>query len=566
MILPHVRTLRGRLFLLIGLLTIPIALLTFATAWSTYRTVLRGLDEAQIETASNFAVRTRVWMRTAQRVATSAAAVIDSGNGDPASCAMLLERIIGEMPGFELAAIWAADRPGCQASAAATGVSAADLAELRRTLGQKPPAPSWGPDFNIDARYSFVQAGGAGRLAIFCDVRLVSGRQWQTLLLISPDLLDQVFSLGPVGEGVLLSLITGDGQLVVSRGAGDDDRSWLPEGGPRLAASSLWTEVSQGGETRSYAVRAVAEPELYALASFSDGPRQNARLQFAVMLGAPLLTLAVLVVAYVRTVNRELRSSVMRIGAVARARSAGLAAKVKIDDDMALEAAEVASAFNDMIEVEATQKRSLQVALDVNERLVRELHHRVKNSLQVVQSYLGVTRRELRDEAREVLAAAECRVNVLSAAYRIALAEGEMRPVPVDPFLREVASVVASLIRLPRMQMTVDLDTAVELRVDRAVPLGLLAVDVLERSIRPASGLKLTLIGRRGPDGLVDLLIQADQPVHLTPPPRFVAGLLVQLEAMEVEDPDPTVLCRWRFAPDGAAEAELEVEAGRVPT
>ncbi|MFX6019316.1 histidine kinase dimerization/phosphoacceptor domain -containing protein, partial [Acinetobacter baumannii] len=78
-----------------------------------------------------------------------------------------------------------------------------------------------------------------------------------------------------------------------------------------------------------------------------------------------------------------------------------------------------------------------------------ELHHRVKNSLQIVQSYLSLAKRNHSAEASLALSEAECRVQVLAIAYRFALAHGEMHPVRVDVFLDEVLATISRLLARP---------------------------------------------------------------------------------------------------------------------
>ncbi|WP_163778234.1 sensor histidine kinase, partial [Proteus mirabilis] len=81
--------------------------------------------------------------------------------------------------------------------------------------------------------------------------------------------------------------------------------------------------------------------------------------------------------------------------------------------------------------------------------LVRELHHRVKNSLQIVQSYLSLAKRNYSAEASRALSEAEWRVQVLAIAYRFSLAHGEMHAVRVDVFLEEVLAAISRLLPRP---------------------------------------------------------------------------------------------------------------------
>ena len=84
------------------LIVIPIAILSVILALTTYRSVIHGIETAQIVTTSNFAARTRVWFRGMLRslVATVAAVeAIDAGGGQ---CATITRNALSELRGEEI--------------------------------------------------------------------------------------------------------------------------------------------------------------------------------------------------------------------------------------------------------------------------------------------------------------------------------------------------------------------------------------------------------------------------------------------------------------------------------
>jgi signal transduction histidine kinase len=139
--------------------------------------------------------------------------------------------------------------------------------------------------------------------------------------------------------------------------------------------------------------------------------------------------LATLYFAYSRAIQSELLRWIDGIKAAMRARKVGRVTPfAPEDDEMPTELRELSAAFNEMSRESAVRERSLAASLAENEVLVRELHHRVKTSLQIIQSYLALTRRLDRmtaDESR--VDALEARVQVLSIAYGKAFSVGRMR-------------------------------------------------------------------------------------------------------------------------------------------
>ncbi|MBX9875810.1 MAG: sensor histidine kinase, partial [Beijerinckiaceae bacterium] len=288
-------------------------------------------------------------------------------------------------------------------------------------------------------------------------------------------------------------------------------------------------------------------PDLYVVASFGNAPERAARMQFLALLIAPILTLILLCLVYLRAIDRHCVHWLRGIEATARARSTEPHARAVIAPDMPSDIRSVAEAFNTMIDEQEVRQRRLQTALDDNRFLVRELHHRVKNSLQVVQSYIGLTKRDYRDEARLALADAETRVHVLSAAYRFTLADGEMQPVRVDLFVEDVVTMITNLIRTRDQWVASRLDTDATLSVDRIIPLGFLVVDVASRVLRSTPGVSLTIIVRDIDETTLEVALEADRDIAPSAPPKMFAGLVAQIEAVQSAQPEGRRLGSWRI-------------------
>jgi two-component sensor histidine kinase/PAS domain-containing protein len=102
--------------------------------------------------------------------------------------------------------------------------------------------------------------------------------------------------------------------------------------------------------------------------------------------------------------------------------------------------------------VDVTARRALeddlQAALARQEILTREVHHRVKNSLQVVSSLLRIHSRQTRDEAvREAFADATARIQAVALAHQMLYRDGEVMHAAVGPFVRQLADQLQSLFR-----------------------------------------------------------------------------------------------------------------------
>ncbi len=539
------RTVRGRLLALLVAIALPIACLTAIAAVTTYRTVIAAIRDSQIRAVDDFAVRTRVWYRGALRALLSAGTVLTEQAANPGACERSGHDLLARVHGYRAIRIATRDARSCSASLD-PALTPGDLAGATATLKAKAALRVWSGAELGSVRYDYLSIGGKRYLAIY--VHDDGQAMTEGVLLADPDLLDQVFDLGEGNPGLAVALVNRGGDVVATRGPDEQDLTWLPAREVIPEKAARWDAESHGGGSRAYAARMMAEPDLYVIASFDDVAEQAARMQFLVLLFAPLLTLALLCFVYLRAIDRHCVRWLRGIEAAARTRATLSSARAIVADDMPDDIRSVANAFNQMVDDQEVRQRPLQTALDDNRFLVRELHHRVKNSLQVVQSYIGLTKRDYRGEARLVLADAECRVHVLSAAYRFTLADGEMQPVRVDLFVDDVVTMIFNLLRSRDQWVAHRFETQASLPVDRIIPLGFLIVDVVARALRSTPGVSIVVALRDLDARTIEIAINADREVAHSAPPRLFAGLLAQIEALETKTPEGKGLGAWRIS------------------
>ena len=108
----------------------------------------------------------------------------------------------------------------------------------------------------------------------------------------------------------------------------------------------------------------------------------------------------------------------------------------------AIEIESLGEAFSRAVSRIESSEREMSDALDGQRRLVREVHHRVKNNLQVVASLLSIHGRNTEAvEGRAAYAAIGRRVEALSVVHRNHYAEGEShRGIALRPLLTELSA------------------------------------------------------------------------------------------------------------------------------
>ncbi len=136
-------------------------------------------------------------------------------------------------------------------------------------------------------------------------------------------------------------------------------------------------------------------------------------------------------------------------------------------------------------------KRAIEAAhrsLAEKETLLKETHHRVKNNLQVVVSILRLqAARVSHPELRSVFREAEERVRTMALIHERLYQSADLSRIDFGEHLADLARMLLAFYRPspPGVALTVDVDS-IPLEIDIAVPLGLVANELLSNSLKYA--------------------------------------------------------------------------------
>jgi two-component sensor histidine kinase len=530
------------------LILLPMALITIILATTTYRSVRLGIERSQIETTSNFAVRVRFWFRGFLRTSVATQATAEALINDPDTCMLAIRRLLENTDGLHAVQLRLPGGMICSASSGDT-FSSAVLADLMSEQQAKRATLPWAGTPDGFTRYDAITLEGQNYLLIYHRRDKGGGETSASLVLIDPKLLDLALELGNFERGGIVALVRRGQQILVARGIDENERGWLPrtEAFPSVLTRADVPDVS--GTSYVYAAVPIAEPDIYLLARFDNQSAQAAFTQFAVLCATPLLMLAVLFAAYVWAIDVNVLRWLKAISLAARARQEGRSHLVAFDPAMPEDITMVASSFNELVQDADRREGALRNALDDNNYLMRELHHRVKNSLQVIQSYLALSRRQHKRENDRHLIETEAKVQVLSIAYRLALLEGTMRPVPLRTFAEEILGNLSTSLRLPHQWIEFRIQADVGLVVDRTIPLGLALVESVAAGLSADDSKTVAVAIQIGDDARVSILVMSDGVLQKNyPPPKIMSGLAAQIEA-RVGDTSPGVILNWTFVP-----------------
>ncbi len=544
------QSVRSRLLMLMACVVIPVATLSIILASTTYRSVKHGIETSETRFASEYAVRTRFWFRGLYRSLMVGVTAIRNGAATSEGCSLIAQAVVTQVEGFQAISVQLPNDVACIASRVAT-VGADDIRAIQAAQQNMPfiqPFDSVTPFHRT--RYDSVAIDGRQHLVIHIDERDPDGLPWFATALVDPELLDRAFDVGVSDATAVVALVNRTGGVVVSRGKDERDASWLPLIQKIDDKVQRWQSAGVAGEeTFSYASQFVAPPDLFVIARFDNNLLNAAFVQFMVLCITPLLTLALLFGTYVWAIQNDVVRWIKGIESAARARERGENELAPIHDDMPHDIRRVAEGFNAMVTDADKREVTLRQTLDANSYLMRELNHRVKNSLQVIQSYLALSRRQQSQPQLLHMAETEAKVQVLSTAYRLALQDGSMRPVPIQPFAEEILGNLSSSVRGPDQWMDVVVDADAGLVVDRVIPLGLGLVEGVIAGLR-AAGARLVRVQIHAlPNGGTEMIVFTDgRREPSSPPPKIIAGLAAQIEA-DVQQPAEGEVLHWVFRP-----------------
>ncbi|WP_298159113.1 sensor histidine kinase [Brevundimonas sp.] len=373
------------------------------------------------------------------------------------------------------------------------------------------PAPliAAGPVFAGEPWFQRLRAGKSIALAraspdLSDTPALVIGVRWEQprgvfagamaavlpLAELQPDITDPALP-----DGAQAALTDAGGRVLVStdiRAFTFDEHPGLPGWVERArqGRSSVFEADDATGEHRDYAGAALAGRDIYVIISApSPGLLSWARLN---PIGVLILPLAAWLTAFAAVMLVSERIVVRWLDYLERIAALYARGRYSVRPVQAAHApAEIrllARTLDELAEAIAARDRSLNDSLSEKDALMREIHHRVKNNLQIISSLLSMQQRALKDEpARAALGDTRQRISALALIYRTLYQSDDIRHADAREFLTElVGQMVASESgRGYAVTSSIDADSLV-VDPDKLAPLALWLVEAITNAQKHA--------------------------------------------------------------------------------
>ncbi|WP_052941504.1 sensor histidine kinase [Chromobacterium subtsugae] len=135
-------------------------------------------------------------------------------------------------------------------------------------------------------------------------------------------------------------------------------------------------------------------------------------------------------------------------------------------------------------------QRQLEMALQEKTTLLNEVHHRVKNNLQVIISLLNMQTHYVEEEStRHVLQDSQARVRSMSLIHQLLYERRDFSKVDLGEYLQRINQLLLSSYGLLTSQLQVEQDAPeglVYIELQRATPCGLLINELLTNALKHA--------------------------------------------------------------------------------
>lgn len=326
-----------------------------------------------------------------------------------------------------------------------------------------------------------------------------------------------------------LSVITfdRDGEVLTWPAGLEDVTAVLPRDMPLSdltgGIATAFSAPSKDGNARVFSVVPLVPGELYALGTWSvkSGLWAGSATSVAPILFPVLLSLTSLLLAWLGVEQLVIRH-IRKLSASINSFASGSRTVGDIDVANApLEVREMADAYERMTETILHDEAELEDVVHQKEVLVREVHHRVKNNLQLISSIMNIQMRQARTlEAKEIIKSLQDRVMSLATVHRELYQTKGLTDIHVDELLADIVRQTIRLAASPGRWFDVRTDFAdIRMTPDQAVPLALLLTEALGNAKKYAGSVGPTAphldvtLKRQGPTEAV-LTVTNSLPPH----------------------------------------------------
>ena len=285
-------------------------------------------------------------------------------------------------------------------------------------------------------------------------------------------------------------LVNHRGEVLIQDNHRDPD-AILPE--PELISQlisdprNIVPSQTRAGEERTFTTAVLIPNQLYALASWDpDRPQTDTalsirRLGFPVLMwvasiAVVMLAVHYLVVRHLKQINRQLRSFAL----------GNRDAFQRLSGDAPRELRELDSTFSKMALLIRRDEVEQEEALREKTTLLMEVHHRVKNNLQLIASILNLQSRRVSDPAaRTILQGVQGRVRSLATIHRTLYEQKQVSDSDATAFFETILQESMAMAQGDSDSLSLDTNfEPIAIAPDKIIPVALIFSEALTNALK----------------------------------------------------------------------------------
>lgn len=118
--------------------------------------------------------------------------------------------------------------------------------------------------------------------------------------------------------------------------------------------------------------------------------------------------------------------------------------------------------------------------------MIKEVHHRVKNNLQIILSLLNLDLRFHPDNPLDTVEATRTRINSMALIHEKIYGSKDLDHINLKDYIESEINELISMYCANNISKNFDLDDSIEVNIDESIPLGLIINEVFTNTIKYA--------------------------------------------------------------------------------
>src|SRR4051812_45092644 len=430
-------TLRRRLQVIITLALLPVVLVSIFQGVARARMDIANVHERLLQNARTVAAGDQNLLAAAEQVLRAVASLSEvrgmNGNCD----GVLADTLIGVRYFSNLARLDEQGRVVCSAMALARGLNASSYDVFQRAK----KSPEMAVSNEMVSQVTGDRVIG-GMLALHKPDGSFDG-----VVAISLDVhwIDYMMRTANLQKGAVVAVFDRSGKVIATNNpmvGGAVAKAALSQ---RVGGEQVSTAVDSRGEAWRFGNAALMGNSIFIAFAMSEGKLFGPTyLHVGLDFALPILMIGFAWFAIWLATDRQITQWISYLRRIAAAYRSGHYAirpdLVEAPVDFKL----LGDALSEMAEGIQDRDRRLREAVDLKTTLIREIHHRVKNNLQIVMSLLSIQANQVKDlGAREALLQAQTRINALALVHRILNELEDQSTLDLKQLLEELSRQIA---------------------------------------------------------------------------------------------------------------------------